>query len=327
MLSYQSKAEEAFYLRLLKEDYEFLRLPREHPFTISKFSLAPSVIDKEFNEKIFEEGNEFLNPSHDSIFTDYQRVVNVSFERGEEITSCLNKMLLELNIELKMATSIDKEWLINRYLENANYFNTQQQKIIDKDPNKDVTYGLYEGTINLGPSNEISKDELRAEKKDHKYRKIIFKEEKPYGFIAQLNIKILNPLIIKLIAIKKEINFSDKKGEIKKVFKNLETVPGLIKDGDEYIDPLFKDLLIAAENRATVNRTFKHAIRCAAFCEMLYEKKYLLNKRDMGPVIKAFALVRYNKTFKSQLDFGKIKQRTQHKNGIVSRQPPLKTFF
>jgi len=96
------------------------------------------------------------------------------------------------------------------------------------------------------------------------------------------------------------------------------------------IAPFFLNLFIEAETKALGDlATFKSKIRCAAFCEMLYERKYITNTKNRPTTLKTFAKNRYNLDIKNALapSANKKYDRNNHKTKIVSKMLPLRYCF
>lgn len=107
------------------------------------------------------------------------------------------------------------------------------------------------------------------------------------------------------------------------------------KEWESFINPLVKSSFLETEKQATAGTgKFDRAIRCAAFCEMIYYGKALLGKPFMiqtkTPVITMadFALSRYEHKIKPSLGGGDKKAaRLEHQRNTKNSLPPLKNSF
>ena len=95
------------------------------------------------------------------------------------------------------------------------------------------------------------------------------------------------------------------------------------------IDPDFKSLFLEAEKKATDNTLkFKTAIRCAAFCELLFDvKKYILYTDTRQKTMVSFAKGRYDIHILKALATSKKADREKNKNKTVKKMPPLNRCF
>ena len=95
-----------------------------------------------------------------------------------------------------------------------------------------------------------------------------------------------------------------------------------------YINPSIVSLFLSAEKKALgVNDTFPNKIRCAAFCEILYDRKYIIQSKQNQKQMRDFALARYHLNISNALLSVKQDARNKHKNFTVDGMPPLKNFF
>lgn len=95
-----------------------------------------------------------------------------------------------------------------------------------------------------------------------------------------------------------------------------------------FIDPYVLEFFIKVEKKALgVSGKFTSDIRCAAFCEMLYEKKYIIQTKTRRITMNDFAKSRYGIDIGQALTTGKKIERKKHKNRKVDMQEPLKNCF
>ena len=145
--------------------------------------------------------------------------------------------------------------------------------------------------------------------------------------------------------VKQKKNEISKKGKKKKSTVISTTVKqdtgketGIIEDNQNenkidsltFIEPFFLTLFIDAEKKALGDlSTFKSKIRCAAFCEILYERKYITNSDNRVITMSSFAKTRYNLNIKVSLAAARNKKedRNNHKNRTVNKMPALKNCF
>lgn len=119
----------------------------------------------------------------------------------------------------------------------------------------------------------------------------------------------------------------DFKEEISKSSKKINSTND---DEEIYIEPYLLNLIIKAEQKAFGSLgTFDSKTRCAAFCEILYKKKYIKNTKTRIVTISLFAKQRYNLDIKIALGHGKnkIDDRNNHKNRTIRNLPPLEKCF
>jgi len=83
-------------------------------------------------------------------------------------------------------------------------------------------------------------------------------------------------------------------------------------------------LIEAAEIKANPKSS---TIRCAAFCEVLYQKKYIKNTKTRIKTMTSFAVSRYNMNIKIALNTSKKTGRERHKINTVSEQTPINKCF
>lgn len=94
----------------------------------------------------------------------------------------------------------------------------------------------------------------------------------------------------------------------------------------QFIEITLQDRLVSIENRAA--REWKDSkIRCAAFCEMLWDKKYFVEKKKRIKTCNDFAKSRYGMDIEISLSSGKEISRHRHKSNTVNKKPPLKNLF
>lgn len=288
MLSYQSECEMEFYNRLLFCDAEYGRSVDTTPF-----------------EEWYE--IQFL------LARDHVRI--------PEVQGKLDKMLVKLNGDLIKLNTDDKIWLIDRYLENAKQFKEDQIKVRDRDLELDRAQKIYRQSSEYTSDLQYANDKrLYLETKDHKYKKQKLRWMTPDDYTAELNIEVLNPLIENLESLRNSlIPYAKPTSQIGAVYD----------DWKNYVNPLFVDLLCQVEEKVLNSKpTFDSTIRCAAFCELLYEKKYLINQKIKNrQTMASFATLRYRLNIADALKTSKKPARENHKIRKVSNLSPLKSFF
>ena len=105
--------------------------------------------------------------------------------------------------------------------------------------------------------------------------------------------------------------------------ENLKKVDALT-----FINPSIISLFYIAEEKALgIGGKFPNKIRCAAFCEILYERKYITQSKQNQKQMRDFALARYQLNISNALLSVKQEARNKHKNFTVDGMPPLKNFF
>lgn len=122
---------------------------------------------------------------------------------------------------------------------------------------------------------------------------------------------------------KREINKYFKEGPEKKYDDINEKIDPL-----SFIDPLLTELFKAAEAKALGSPgKFNTQIRCAAFCELLWNRKYISNTKTRRKTITEFAKTRYGLNVEKSLASSKKEKREEHINKIVGGMQPLKKCF
>jgi len=95
-----------------------------------------------------------------------------------------------------------------------------------------------------------------------------------------------------------------------------------------FINPSILSLFLIAEKKAlSIEGKFPNKIRCAAFCEMLYERRYIKQSKQNQKQMRDFALARYQLDISKALLTVKQEARDKHKNFSVDGMPPLKNSF
>jgi hypothetical protein len=97
----------------------------------------------------------------------------------------------------------------------------------------------------------------------------------------------------------------------------------------DLIDPYLLPLFLEAEKKATSpNLKFPSLNRCAAWCELLYQKKYLINvNNENRKTMGKFAKARYGLNIDKALESSKKNERNEHKTIKKGKLPPLKNAF
>lgn len=82
----------------------------------------------------------------------------------------------------------------------------------------------------------------------------------------------------------------------------------------ELIEPDLRNIFLEKESQAqNENGGWDSQIKCAAFCELLFEKKYLINRTNRIKHTHAFFKQRYGGNIEIQLKKGKKSERDKHK--------------
>ena len=99
-------------------------------------------------------------------------------------------------------------------------------------------------------------------------------------------------------------------------------------DDESLLDPDLKLLFFAAEKKALgESGKFDTDIRCAAFCEIAYDKKYISHTKTRQKTMISFAKIRYGRNIRIGLSKSKSQSRISHKTRKVNSQPPLNKCF
>jgi len=124
-------------------------------------------------------------------------------------------------------------------------------------------------------------------------------------------------------------NPSQRSGKyIEKSAENLTPRPMNQQDALELIDPVMINLFLDAEKKALAGAVkFQSKTRCAAFCELLYERKYITNTSTRQKTMSDFAKSRFGISISKALYSNKTKFRTNHKMQKVNGLIPLKNCF
>ena len=160
----------------------------------------------------------------------------------------------------------------------------------------------------------------------------VLTEDDPFWFPV-LNKKIINRLntkksplknnecikyyIFKLHSIKEGIQESNKSNKIE----------ASTSDPLSFLRDEFVSLFSSKEKIALGNKANFSAIRCAAFCELLYEKKYFKPTKQKIKTLIAFAMSKYGLDIKNSLSSSKKTDRKNHQEKIVSNDTPLRNCF
>ena len=106
------------------------------------------------------------------------------------------------------------------------------------------------------------------------------------------------------------------------------STPIMIIDPLSFIDQYLLNLFHEVEGRALGSSgKFISKIRCAAFCEMLYEKKLIKQTKTRIKTMVSFAKSKYGMDIKVSLSSSKKDDRNNHKNKTVNKVPSLKYCF
>ncbi len=95
-----------------------------------------------------------------------------------------------------------------------------------------------------------------------------------------------------------------------------------------FIEPDILDFFIKAEKKALGEAgKFETDIRCAAFCELLYFRTYIMHTKTRQATMNEFSKGRYGINIKKALATTKKQDREKHKNYSVGGRIPLKNCF
>lgn len=94
----------------------------------------------------------------------------------------------------------------------------------------------------------------------------------------------------------------------------------------DFIEPALQNRFIQIEER-TKNEFKESNIRCAAWCELLFTKKYFVEKKNRIKACNDFAKRRYGKDVENSLLKTKEEERNKHINNTVKDKKPLKNYF
>jgi hypothetical protein len=112
---------------------------------------------------------------------------------------------------------------------------------------------------------------------------------------------------------------------------NSEILPQKPIDPLEMIEPaLLKRFLEIEKDIDNKEGKFNTKIRTAAFCELLYDKKYIMNTNTRIKTIADFAKARYERDgmdITNSLKTAKNAQRENNVENSVNGKPPLKRYF
>jgi hypothetical protein len=112
-------------------------------------------------------------------------------------------------------------------------------------------------------------------------------------------------------------DYHHKKIEAKKTEKKIDPLT--------FINPEIHSFFINAEKKALGEiGKFNSVVRCAAFCELLYEKKYITNTKTRRVTMNAFSNSRYGINILNALAATKKAARDKHKTKKVKGLIPLK---
>lgn len=157
-------------------------------------------------------------------------------------------------------------------------------------------------------------------------------KDDPY-WILIINKKIINRLNKKKCSLK--INEC-----IKYYFFSLHSIRERIQESNQSknittlsVNPLsflreeITSLFFSIEKKALGNKPNFSAIRCAAFCELLYAKKYFKTTKLKIKTLTSFAMSKYDLDIKNSLSSSKKVDRKNHQEKIVSNDIPLRKCF
>lgn len=138
-----------------------------------------------------------------------------------------------------------------------------------------------------------------------------------------INHKSFEPYFKTQISEKNRFNSIKGKGN-----KNKKPSTSSIKDPLNFIDPDLINVFMESEKLALgATGKFNSKIRCAAFCELLYDKKYILQTKTRIKTMVSFAKQKYNIDIEGSLAASKKTDRNNHKIRSVNKMPGLKNCF
>ncbi len=277
-----------------------------------------SIAEKEFYEainKIFpEEAAQMRKHEGSGEYT-------VSDIRYTRLTERLEEFLREIRDKLSDLSPQGKRSMIDEYIFEANRWNEawikDKNDFLIKAPN--LQWRIPNTNLNL---QIIGKLISRLES---------HKERLPQS--ENTEVKVFQPIsVFKTISVFQQKPAIEPEPVIEPlpVIKPLPSIESLpLIDPLTFIDPYFLQLFINAEKKANLNTgAFKTAIRCAAFCELLYEKKYIINVKDRRQkTMINFAKGRYGIDITNSLAASKKADRENHKYKTVAKNPPLIKCF
>ena len=122
-----------------------------------------------------------------------------------------------------------------------------------------------------------------------------------------------------------ESSFFELKAECESYFENLtgETRTTTLK----WQDLINIELLQLIERAEVKAKPDLSNIRCAAFCEVLYEKKYIKQTRTRVKTMTQFAISRYGRDISKSLLASKKKERKNYKTHPIAGQLPINKCF
>jgi hypothetical protein len=122
-----------------------------------------------------------------------------------------------------------------------------------------------------------------------------------------------------------DLETRNEKNNSTKTTPSLES--NLKDDALELIDDMLQDRFLTIEKKATIDGSFNTNIRCAAFCELLYDKGYLKKAKNKRIKQNDFAKKRYGINIESALKPSKKVERKKHIDNKVHNQQSLKSCF
>jgi hypothetical protein len=94
----------------------------------------------------------------------------------------------------------------------------------------------------------------------------------------------------------------------------------------DFIEPVYQDWFLKIENKA-FTEIKESKIRCAAFCEMLYNKNIITNTKKWQKTLNDFSKSRYSIDIEVSLKTKNNATREKHVNHTVNGKPPLKNYL
>ena len=122
-----------------------------------------------------------------------------------------------------------------------------------------------------------------------------------------------------------ESSFFELKAECESYFENLTGETRITTP--KWQDLINIELLQLIERAEVKAEPDLSNIRCAAFCEVLYEKNYIKKTRTRVKTMTQFAIIRYGKDISKSLLASKKKERKNYKTHPIAGQLPINKCF
>jgi hypothetical protein len=247
---------------------------------------------KKFSEIVSRDIDNIYKEFEDSFiecvhYSESPRAESLEFELREVISSIIEKLCRQVD---KLSHTKLKSLIKRQELYCTEYLPSKR---------KEVNYNKYLLWIVAHGNESILDGSYKASKKEIDYLNGVFNTY--------------------------ESCFFDLKAECESYFENLtgETRTTTPK-WDDLINIEFLQLIERAEGKAKPNLS---NIRCAAFCEVLYEKKYIKQTRTRVKTMTQFAISRYGLDIGKSLLASKKKVRKNYKTHPIAGQKSIESCF